>query len=45
MFVRHGQEAYVQAKLVCIEDENQTGNGEGYVESELFLYKVSESAD
>ena len=45
VFVRHGQEAYVQAKLVGIEDENQIGNGEGYVESEIFLYKVSESAD
>ena len=41
-FIRHGKEAYVQAKFYAIEAEDQTGNGEGYVETELNLYKVSE---
>ena len=42
IFVRNGKKAYVQAKLLGIEDDDQTGNGMGYVESELFLYEVSE---
>ena len=28
-----------------IEDEDQTGNGDGYVDTELNLYKVSETPE
>ena len=38
LFIKHGKEAYIQAKLTSIEDEEVTGNGDGYVETELFLY-------
>lgn len=43
IFVRKGEDAYIQAKLTGIEDEDQTGNGDGYVDTELNLYKVSET--
>ena len=43
MFVRKNEDAYIQAKLVGIEDEDQIGNGDGYVDTKLSLYKVSES--
>ena len=29
VFVRHGKESYIQAKLVGIENEDQAGNGDG----------------
>ena len=44
IFVRKKEDAYIQAKLVGIEDEDQTGNGDGYVDTELNLYRVSESS-
>ena len=43
IFVRKNEDAYIQAKLVGIEDEDQIGNGDGYVDTKLSLYKVSES--
>ena len=43
IFVRKSEDAYIQAKLVGIEDEDQIGNGDGYVDTKLSLYKVSES--
>ena len=45
IFVRQNEDAYIQAKLVGIEDEDQTGNGDGYVDTELNLYKVSEKPE
>ena len=44
IFVRNKDDAYVQAKLVGIEDEDQTGNGDGFVDTELNLYLVSEKS-
>ena len=43
IFVRHGESAYVQAGLQGFEQEDQIGNGDGYIDSELSLYEVSES--
>ena len=45
IFVQKDKDAYIQAKLVGLEDEDKTGNGDGYVDSELNLYKVSESSE
>ena len=29
--------------MTCIEDEDVTGNGDGYNVTELYLYKISEN--
>ena len=42
-FVRHGEEAYVQAKMISSPDDDTGGNGDGYVDTKLQLYRVSEA--
>ena len=41
-FVRHGEEAFVQAKMISSPDDDNQGNGDGYVDTKLQLYRVSE---
>ena len=44
-FVRDGDDAYVQAKLNSIGEEDANSNGQGVAESVVVLYKVSEGKE
>ena len=41
-YVKCGQDAYIQAKLQSIDDEDLNSNGKGIAQSSVTLYKVSE---
>ena len=42
IFLRHDGNAYIQGKMTALEEEDITGNGDGYVETEVSLYNISE---
>ena len=43
--MRHGSQAYVQAKLnAIVPEESKEWNGNGVVQSSIVLYQVSKSA-
>ena len=43
-FVRSSKSVYVQANMF-VSDEDDAGNGMGYVDTHLYLYDVGETAE
>ena len=44
-FLTFNEDAYVQAKLTAIEEDDDHSNGKGVAETSLVLYKVSEKKE
>ena len=40
-FLQHGEESYIQAKMVSSPDDDTAGNGDGYVDTKMQLFNVT----